>query len=204
MRRKMFLDTACICYKFDAKSRNFSWKHGILSRLGIFVRSLIIVLTVFSTLTSRSDTDTYYEVLCNGYRWKCHTSGYILEICNEYGGCAVVPEPEGEMTAIPYWVNRIGYQAFDGCGKMTSITIPDGVTSIGSLAFNWCMRLANVTIGNRVVSIEKDAFNYCDKIKNVTMPCINGLRMNDLFGASRTTLQKITLTKGAIPDNAFF
>lgn len=36
---------------------------------------------------------------------------------------------------IPYGVTEIGWQAFDGCTRLTSVEIPDSVTEIGGYAF---------------------------------------------------------------------
>ena len=55
-------------------------------------------------------------------------------------------------------VIAIGDDAFYGCFKLTSITIPDSVTSIGGWAFYGCTGLTSVTIGNSVTSIGGSAF----------------------------------------------
>ncbi len=59
---------------------------------------------------------------------------------------------------IPDSVTSIGYGAFRNCTGLTSITIPDSVTSIGEYAFYECTGLVSVTIGNSVTSIGDSAF----------------------------------------------
>lgn len=67
-------------------------------------------------------------------------------------------------------VIAIGDDAFYGCFKLTSITIPDGVTSIGDQAFYDCSKLTSVTIGNSVTSIGDDAFYGCKGLTSITIP----------------------------------
>ena len=65
-----------------------------------------------------------------------------------------VTKPTGALT-IPatvtyggttYSVTAIGKLAFNKCGGITSVTIPDGVTSIGGYAFSSGQALSSVTI----------------------------------------------------------
>ena len=67
-------------------------------------------------------------------------------------------------------VTQIGYDAFNDCTELTSITIPDGVTIIGNSAFSDCTSLETVTIPNSVTQIYTRAFYNCTSLKEVTIP----------------------------------
>ncbi len=55
-------------------------------------------------------------------------------------------------------VTNIGRRAFEFCGSLTGIAIPDSVTRIGTEAFYGCTNLTSVTIPDGVTSIGDDAF----------------------------------------------
>ena len=90
-----------------------------------------------------------------------------LEITEYVGNSAtyVIPsEIDGKR------VTQIGYDAFNDCTELTSITIPDGVTIIGNSAFSDCTSLETVTIPNSVTQIYTRAFYNCTSLKEVTIP----------------------------------
>ena len=66
-------------------------------------------------------------------------------------------------------VISIGYEAFEYCDGLTSVTIPDGVTSIGSSVFYNCTGLTSITIPDGVTSIGMSAF-YGTGLTSVTIP----------------------------------
>ena len=71
--------------------------------------------------------------------------------------------PGGDV-AIPEGITKIGWNAFEGCANLTSVTIPAGVTEIGGGAFDGCAKLTSVTIPEGVTEIERSAFDGCKKL----------------------------------------
>ena len=58
----------------------------------------------------------------------------------------------------------LGKKVFDGCSRLTGVTIPSTVTSIGEQAFSSCHNLSSITIPDSVTSIGIYAFLGCDGI----------------------------------------
>lgn len=79
---------------------------------------------------------------------------------------AVVKGPDGNS----YSVTGIGSYAFNGCNKLTSITIPNTVKIIDAWAFAGCTSLTSFKIPNEVTSIEQAAFQFCRSLKSITIP----------------------------------
>ena len=69
-----------------------------------------------------------------------------------------------------YSVTSIGYEAFEDCSELTSVTIPNTVKSIGSRAFYDCEKLASITIPEQVTTIGTSAFYACDELTSITIP----------------------------------
>ena len=67
-------------------------------------------------------------------------------------------------------VTTIGQYAFQYCGGLTSIVIPNSVTSIGSHAFDGCIGLTSITIPDSVTSIVSEAFYGCSSLTSITIP----------------------------------
>lgn len=75
---------------------------------------------------------------------------------------------EGEFT-VPEGVIDIGYGAFEGCDRLTAVTLADSVHSIGAYAFCDCSALAELAIPSRVEYIGNDAFASCPKLQQMSV-----------------------------------
>lgn len=135
---------------------------------------------------SSATIDTYYEYVeqiinmpikltatyDNGqsYNWACDNTSAITSAdttASEY--------PKSGMTSavVGDCVTTLTTKAFEGCRKLSSITISNSVTSIGSTSagdvFYDCISLSSVTIPNSVTLIGFDAFVSCSSLTSVTI-----------------------------------
>ena len=80
--------------------------------------------------------------------------------------------PAGRDTdyQIPAGVTSIGYNAFGGCGNLSSVVIPDSVVEMGGRAFDMCRNLTNVVIPEKITSIGYEAFCFCSNLVSVAIP----------------------------------
>ena len=67
-------------------------------------------------------------------------------------------------------VTEIGKDAFHGCSRLTSITIPPSVTKIGEGAFFDCSSLTSITIPESVTEIGKKTFVSCSSLTSISIP----------------------------------
>ena len=100
-------------------------------------------------------------------------------------------------------VTSIGFQAFDNCSSLTSITIPGSVTSIGGSAFYYCSSLTSIIIPDGVTSIGNYAFSNCSGLTSIVIPdSVTSIGDGAFFGCSGLT--SITIPLGvSVGSNAF-
>ena len=71
---------------------------------------------------------------------------------------------------IPDSVTSIGEFAFSKCSALQSISIPDSVNSIGDWAFSLCLGLQSISIPDSVNSIGECAFYSCSALQSISIP----------------------------------
>lgn len=77
--------------------------------------------------------------------------------------------------------------AFEGCGEITQVVIPQNVESIGENAFQGCSNLTQVVFQGTNTTVADNAFSGCNNISNVYFP--EGLPQQDYaFGGSNPTI----------------
>lgn len=77
--------------------------------------------------------------------------------------------------------------AFEGCGEITQVVIPQNMESIGGNAFQGCSNLTQVVFQGTNTTVADNAFSGCNNISNVYFP--EGLPQQDYtFGGSNPTI----------------
>ncbi len=109
------------------------------------------------------------------------------------------------VVRIPDGVIKIGFNAFNGCESIKSITMPDCVTCIDSFAFNNCKSLESIKISDSVTSVDKYAFCGCISLTEIIIPSGVSMICDNTFSRC-SSLTSITIPNGltSIGDNAFW
>ena len=114
------------------------------------------------------DVTIYYNWINNNTELAVCYRGWGYEAySDEYTGEVVIPESV-KYNGNTYPVTSIGNNAFRGCSRLTSVTIPNSVKSIDNYAFTSCTNLLTATIPNAVTSIGSYAFDGCSRLANIT------------------------------------
>lgn len=114
---------------------------------------------------------------------------------NEYSDTIVIPK-EVKYNGETYLVTKIGDNAFEGCSKLTNVSIPNSVTKIGRFSFRGCRKLTNVTIPDNVKEIAWRAFMACTNLTEVTIPA-NTATVGDEAFMKCSALKSIVVEKGS-------
>lgn len=160
--------------------------HCLSQRTKRLLSGLFFVAFVFQAFAYMAEVDGIY--------YDFYPNDEVTVVPNNstdkrYRGNIVIPQTITYMGRI-YNVTSIGYNAFNGCSDLTSITIPSSVTSIGSEAFSGCSSLTSVELncksvgssfynmtsikeiklGDNVTSIGYDAFAGCSGLTSISIP----------------------------------
>jgi len=88
----------------------------------------------------------------------------IIKYTGAGGDVSIPAQIDGKQVTV------IGASAFQGCAKLTGVTIPDGITDIEDYAFRDCTSLTGITIPNGVFNIGTGAFYGCSCLTGITIP----------------------------------
>ena len=110
----------------------------------------------------------------NDIKYKINSDGISVTVTRDVfsgsvSGIVIIP-PQVQYLNKIYRVTSIGYSAFNCCGGITLLTIPDSVTAIGVRAFDGCSGITSLTIPDSVTSIGDWAFSGCSGITSLTIP----------------------------------
>lgn len=116
----------------------------------------------------------------------------------------LIAGPNANKVAIPssfiyknetYSVKAIDDNAFNDCGDINSIIIPNSITSIGEGAFRNCSALTSIEIPNSVTTIGDYAFEGCYALTSIEIPnSVNSIGNRAFYGCN--SLVNISIEKG--------
>ena len=110
-----------------------------------------------------------------------------------------------EYDGVTYMVTSIDRYAFNHCGSLKSVVIPNSVTSIGEAAFFECNSLTTVVIPGSVKNIHKQAFCQCANLSSVTMESgLTTIGEGAFQNCTKLTSVIIPNSVKNIEDDAFF
>ena len=69
-------------------------------------------------------------------------------------------------------ITSIAPDAFNGCGKLTAVTMESGIATVGDSAFNSCTLLQSILLPDSISKIGDYAFANCGRLNNVILPTI--------------------------------
>lgn len=134
----------------------------------------------------------------------CVTADNEVEVddCNEEATGTINIPKYIAYSGYSFKVTSIGFDAFECCDSLLSVTIPDSVTSIGKEAFSCCYSLASITISDSVTSIGDLAFSYCSGLTSITIPdSITKIGGGVFYGCS--SLKDVTLSNNITSLNHY-
>ncbi len=109
---------------------------------------------------------------------------------NAFAGCWRL-----SSITLPPHVGAIGNNAFGMCSDLTSITLPNTVTSIGDNAFQYCMNLTTIEFPDALTTIGSRTFDYCLGLTSVEIPAaVTSIGLNPFTGCNN--LASITVAEG--------
>ena len=109
-----------------------------------------------------------------------------------------------QSVIVGYCTKIIGPNAFDGCVRLSDLTIKDSVETIDVWSFFNCTSLTSVELPESVTLIQRGAFNGCTSLRNINIPSgVNSILMQTFQGCTSLTSITIPANITGIGEYAF-
>ena len=115
-----------------------------------------------------------------------------------------------EIVNLPASLKKIGDSdwrgmgAFDGCGSLKELIIPEGVEEIGAFCFRGCGSLEKIILPASLHSIGRGAFSGCTALKDIIIPKgVSILPRDVFFGCKSLTSVLLPESLAEIGESAF-
>jgi hypothetical protein len=110
------------------------------------------------------------------------------------------PASKTDTFVIPPSVRTIGYAAFEGCKRLTSVPIPSTVASIEGAAFWKCTGLTEIVVPESITTIPYGTFCGCESAASITLPKTITSIGSWAFAGNGNGLKSFTIMATTVPD----
>ena len=129
-----------------------------------------VMLVVMMLMTASSAMAEVIDGLRYVLNSETKTAMLLPKNNGNYSGDIIIPEKIKGNDGVEYVVTSLVASCFEGCGCLTSITIPSSVTSLGNRCFWACRGLTSITIPSSVTSLGDGCFYGCSGLTSITIP----------------------------------
>ena len=135
------------------------------------------------------------KIVEGGASYFYYGNGYYCTSNDVIGSSAFEGCSRLTSLTLPAGITEISDGAFSGCSGLTSLTLPAGITDISSYAFYGCSGLTSLTLPAGITSIGWYAFGSCSGLTSLTLPAgITDISSYAFYGCSGLT--SLTLPAG--------
>lgn len=171
-------------------------------------KSLMVCVVMMLMMASNAMAQEVKNEVIDGLRYFLEigskTASLMANTNGKYSGDIVVPEKVKSSDDVEYSVTSLGESCFNGCGGLTSISIPSSVTSLGKSCFESCSGLTSITIPSSVTSLGVDCFAGCISLTSIAIPSsVTSLGRSCFYGCSGLTSISIPSSVTSLGDYCF-